>query len=155
MTMEVGELYRAVEILLVEDNPGDARLTMEALKENHVANFRTMSHVDNGEKAIAYLQKEPPYEDRATPDIVLLDIDLPKVNGLEVLTFIRSHPSLGALPVVMLTSSTREKDVVEAYGLHVNAYVAKPVDFGQFLEAIKRFDEFWLTVVRLPPKLET
>ncbi|KPH95770.1 hypothetical protein AMS58_06215 [Pseudoalteromonas porphyrae] len=143
-------IYKPIEILLIEDNPLDARLTIEALEENKIANLRHISHVTDGEQAIKYLSKEFPFESVKTPDIVLLDLNLPKISGYGVLQFVRSQSQLNKVPIIMLTSSTAEQDITSAYEQHVNAYIAKPVDFDDFLSILKNMEEFWLHAVELP-----
>jgi chemotaxis family two-component system response regulator Rcp1 len=141
---------RPVEILLVEDNPGDVRLTREALKEGKVCN--NLNVVDDGVKALAYLRREPPYEGSVRPDLVLLDLNLPRKDGREVLGEIKSDPSLRSLPVVVLTSSGAEQDILKAYDLHANCYVSKPVDLDQFITVVRSIEDFWFTIVKLPPE---
>jgi len=140
---------RPIEILLVEDNPGDVRLTQEALKEGKVTN--ELHVVMDGEKAIQFLRREAEYVDAPTPDMILLDLNLPKKDGREVLKEIKTDPNLHKIPVVVLTTSKAEEDICRAYDLNCNCYINKPVELGQFLEAIKSLREFWMTVVTLPP----
>ena len=140
---------RAVEILIVEDSAGDIRLTFEALKEAKVRN--RMSAANDGVEAMAFLRKEGKYADAPTPDVILLDLNLPRKNGREVLAEIKADPRLRRIPVVVLTNSRAEEDIIKAYNLHANCYVTKPVDFQQFLNVIKSIEDFWLTVVKLPP----
>ncbi len=137
-----------VEILLVEDNPGDVRLTREALKEAKVRN--NLYVVGDGEKALAFLHQEGEFKDAPRPDIIMLDLNLPKKNGQEVLAEIKSDPSLRRIPVVILTTSKAEEDILRSYDLHANCYITKPVDFEQFIKVVQSIEEFWLTVVRLP-----
>ncbi len=137
-----------VEILLVEDNPGDVRLTQEALKEAKVRN--NLYVVGDGEKALAFLHQEGEFKDAPRPDIILLDLNLPKKNGQEVLAEIKSDPSLRRIPVVILTTSKAEEDILRSYDLHANCYITKPVDFEQFIKVVQSIEEFWLTVVKLP-----
>jgi CheY-like chemotaxis protein len=138
-------------ILLVEDNPNDIELTLAAMEENHLANEVIV--VRDGAEAIDYLQRRGLYKLRAegNPAVVLLDIKLPKVDGLEVLAAVKSEPSLKNIPVVMLTSSREECDLVKSYNLGVNAYVVKPVDFHEFVEAIKELGLFWAVINQPPP----
>lgn len=138
-----------VEILLVEDNPGDVRLTREALKEGKVRN--NLSVVDDGVKALAFLRREGEFEQAPRPDLILLDLNLPRMSGREVLAEVKSDPELRSIPVVILTSSQAEKDVVKAYELSVNCYVTKPVDLDQFVTVVKSIEDFWFSIVRLPP----
>lgn len=139
---------RPVEILLVEDNPGDARLTKEALKDGKVYNRLTV--VPDGVEALAYLRREGQYAGAAQPDLILLDLNLPRKDGREVLEEIKADDGLKRIPVVILTSSSAEQDVLKSYGLHANCYVTKPVDLDQFMAAVKAIEDFWLTVVTLP-----
>lgn len=138
-----------IEILLVEDNPGDVRLTREALKDAKVAN--TLQVVEDGVAALDYLYQRGQYVDAPRPHLVLLDLNLPKKNGREVLAEIKTDGRLKATPVVILTTSQAEEDVLRAYNLHANCYITKPVDFLQFTKIVKTIEDFWLTVVTLPP----
>ena len=138
-----------IEILLVEDDPGDVLMTREAFSDYKIANRLTV--LSNGEDAIAYLRKEGRFADATTPDLVLLDLNLPRRDGREVLLDIKGDPHLRRIPVVVLTTSEAEEDVIAAYELHANAYVRKPVDFEQFVAAVRAIDDFFITVVRLPP----
>lgn len=138
----------AVEILLVEDNPADVRLTIEALKDAKVSNKLHVA-VD-GVEALSFLRREGEYADAVRPDLILLDLNLPKKDGLVVLSEIKEDESLKHIPVVVLTSSSEEKDILAAYDHHVNAYVTKPVDLNDFLNVIKGLEDFWLSIVRLP-----
>jgi two-component system, chemotaxis family, response regulator Rcp1 len=141
---------RPIEILMVEDNPGDVRLTVEALKEGKVRNnFHT---VEDGVEAMAFLRRQGLYADAPRPDLILLDLNLPKMNGREVLTEIKEDPDLRRIPVVILTVSKAEQDILKSYNLHANCYITKPVDLDQFLEVVKSIENFWLTVVMLPPR---
>ena len=137
-----------VEILLVEDDPGDVLMTQEAFQDYKIAN--RLSVVTNGEDAIAYLRKQGRFADAPTPDLVLLDLNLPRRNGRDVLREVKSDPDLRRTPVVVLTTSNAEEDVLASYDLHANAYVRKPVGFQQFVEAVRAIDDFFITVVRLP-----
>lgn len=137
-----------IDILLVEDNPGDARLTVEALKEAKVSNGLYI--VEDGIQAMEFLHKEGKYADAPTPDLILLDLNLPRMSGQEVLAEIKEDPVLHSIPVIVLTTSQAEKDVLSAYDLHANCYVVKPVNFEQFLESIKHMKDFWFSVVKLP-----
>jgi CheY-like chemotaxis protein len=139
-----------IEVLLVEDDPGDVLMTQEAFQDYKIAN--NLSVVTNGEDAIAYLRKQGPYADVPTPDLVLLDLNLPRRDGREVLRDIKSDPALRRVPVVVLTTSDAEADVLASYDLHANAYVRKPVDFEQFVAAVRAIDDFFITVVRLPSR---
>lgn len=137
-----------VEILLVEDNPGDVRLTTEALKECKVRN--RLSVVTDGEAALAFLRREGAYGAAIRPDLILLDLNLPKKNGREVLAAVKSDPQLRRIPVVILTTSDAEHDVLKAYDLHANAYITKPVNLDSFVTIVKSIEGFWLSVVKLP-----
>lgn len=141
-----------IEILLVEDNPGDVRLTIEALKEGKISNQINVA-VD-GMDAMAFLRREGKYANAPKPDLILLDLNLPKKNGQEVLAEIKVDPRLKCIPVVILTSSQAEKDIVMTYNLHANCYIKKPVDFDQFIDVVKSIENFWFNVVKLPPKEE-
>lgn len=141
---------RPIEILMVEDNPGDVRLTVEALKEGKVRNnFHTVA---DGEEALAFLRRQGPYAEVPRPDLVLLDLNLPKKNGREVLEEIKHDPDLKRIPVVILTVSQAEQDILKSYNLHANCYITKPVDLDHFLEVVRSIENFWLTVVMLPPR---
>lgn len=137
------------DILLVEDNPGDVRLTEEAFKEGQIAN--TLHVTTDGVEALDFLYQRGDHADAPCPDIVLLDLNLPRKNGDEVLDEIRDDPDLECLPVVILTSSEAEEDVVQSYELQANAYLTKPVDPTEFTDLVQSFQQFWLSVVRLPP----
>ena len=141
---------RMIDILMVEDNPGDVRLTREALKGAKV--LHELNVVSDGEAALDYLYKRPPYQAAARPDLVLLDLNLPRKDGREVLSSIKADASLKSIPVVILTTSQAEEDVLRAYSLSANCYVTKPVDFDQFIRIVQAIEEFWLTIVTLPPK---
>jgi CheY-like chemotaxis protein len=139
---------RPVEILLVEDNPGDVRLTREALKEGKIRN--NLNVVGDGVEALRYLRREGPYTDSARPDLILLDLNLPKMDGREVLEAVKADPALRVIPIVVLTSSAAEKDIARAYDLHANCYVSKPVDLDQFIHVVKSIEDFWFSIVKLP-----
>jgi len=139
-----------IEILLVEDNPGDVRLTQEVLKEGKVHN--KLSIVENGVQAISFLKKENEYKDSPTPDLILLDLNLPKKDGREVLLDIKKDPELKKIPVVVLTTSQAEEDILKVYDLNANCYVSKPVDLGQFIDVVKSIEDFWLSIVKLPTR---
>ena len=140
---------RPVEILLVEDNPGDERLTREALKEGKV--YSNLHWVKDGVEAMEFLRREGKYSSVPRPDIILLDLNLPKKDGREVLQDIKNDDALKRIPVVVLTTSKAEEDVLRTYNLHANCYVTKPVDLEKFIVVVKSIDMFWLTVVTLPP----
>ncbi|MGO8761250.1 MAG: response regulator [Desulfobaccales bacterium] len=144
------ESCRPIEILMVEDNPGDVRLTVEALKEGKVRN--NLHTVADGVQAMAFLRRQGQYADATRPDLVLLDLNLPKMNGREVLAEIKEDPELRRIPVVILTVSKAEQDILKSYNLHANCYITKPVDLDQFLGVVKSIENFWLTVVMLPPR---
>jgi two-component system response regulator len=139
-----------IEILLVEDNPGDVRLTLEAFKDCKVSN--NLNTVEDGEAAIAFLRRKGEYADAPRPDLVLLDLNLPKKDGREVLKEIKADKSLKRIPVVILTTSQTEEDILKAYGLNANCYICKPIDLDQFTKIIRSIEEFWLTIVKLPSK---
>jgi chemotaxis family two-component system response regulator Rcp1 len=139
---------RSINVLLVEDNPGDVRLTLEALKENRL---HSNIHVaKDGEEAMAFLHQEESYTDAPRPDLVLLDLNLPRKDGREVLAEIKGDPDLKRIPVVILTTSQAEEDILRTYNLHANCYVTKPVDLDQFIKVVQAIKEFWFTIVRLP-----
>ncbi|MBM4152006.1 MAG: response regulator [Kiritimatiellaceae bacterium] len=142
-------MYRSAEILLIEDNPGDVRLTQEALKENKIRH--NLSVAKDGVEAIKFLRKLPGYESSSRPDIILLDLNLPKKDGREVLSEIKSDVSLRSIPVVILTTSDAEDDVAKAYHMHANCYVRKPIDLNRFIDVVKVIENFWLSTVELPP----
>jgi CheY-like chemotaxis protein len=137
-----------IEILLVEDSPDDADLTMDALRQGRVRNNVTL--IEDGESAMAFLRRQGPYAAAPRPDLILLDLSLPRKNGREVLAEVKQDPSLRRIPVVIMTSSDDEKDVVAAYNLHVNCYVTKPVDLDQFIAVVKSIEHFWFSIVKLP-----
>jgi CheY-like chemotaxis protein len=141
---------RIIDILLVEDNPGDIRLTQEVLKEGKIKN--KLSVVKDGEEAIFFLKKIGKYKDCSTPDLILLDLNLPKKDGREVLAEIKKDPIFSSIPVVILTTSDAEKDIVSSYASHANAFITKPVDFNQFVTVVRAIEDFWLTIVKLPKK---
>ena len=139
---------RPIEILMVEDNPGDVRLTREALKGGKVLN--RLHVVEDGVAALDFLYRRPPHQSAPRPDLILLDLNLPKMDGREVLEALKADERLRAIPVVVLTTSEAEEDVVRSYSLHANAYVTKPVDFDKFIHVVRQIDEFFVEVVRLP-----
>jgi CheY-like chemotaxis protein len=139
---------REIEILLVEDNPGDARLTKEALREAKVRN--RLHHVRNGVEAIAYLRREGAFSEEPRPDLILLDLNLPRKDGREVLAEIKADAALKRIPVVVLTTSQSDEDVLRAYNLNANCYITKPVDLDQFLLVVQSIENFWLKIVKLP-----
>lgn len=139
-----------IHILLVEDNDGDILLIEEAFEEAKLLN--TVSIVKDGEKAIHFLKKQGDYSEAATPDLILLDVNLPRKNGHEVLEFVKTDDQLKQIPVIMLTTSSSEKDVLKSYKNHANCYITKPVDVDQFLKAITKIKNFWINLVKLPPE---
>jgi len=139
---------RDIEILLVEDNPGDARLMREALKEGKVRN--QLHVVGDGEQAMLFLRRRPPFERAVRPDIFLLDLNLPRKDGREVLEEVKADPLLRRIPVVVLTTSRAEADILKTYDLHANCYINKPVDLDEFITVMRSIEEFWLTIVKLP-----
>jgi CheY-like chemotaxis protein len=141
-------LGKPIEILMVEDNPGDVRLTVEALKETKLNN--KLNVVKNGVEALAYLRQEDGYTDAPRPDLILLDLNLPQKDGREVLMEIKADRDLGRIPVVILTTSQAEEDILKTYDLHANCYVSKPVDLEQFTQVVQSIEFFWLTIVKLP-----
>jgi CheY-like chemotaxis protein len=138
----------SIDVLLVEDDPGDVLLTKEAFADNKVRN--NLSVVNDGEEAVAYLRREAGFTDARRPDLVLLDLNLPRKDGREVLKEIKADPKLRSIPVVVLTTSEADEDILETYDLHANAYVTKPVDFDQFIKIVRQIDDFFVTVVKLP-----
>jgi len=146
--MNITELGKPIEILLVEDNPGDVRLTLEALREAKVCN--RIHTVYDGIEALAFLNREGNYVNVPFPDLILLDLNLPKKDGREVLTSIKAEEKFKRIPVVVLTTSKSEEDIVRSYELQASCYVTKPVDLDQFLEVVKSIGDFWLTIVKLP-----
>lgn len=143
---------RPIDILLIEDNPGDARLTQEALREGRVAN--RLSHVQDGVEAMTFLRQEGPYADAPRPDLILLDLNLPRKDGREVLAELKADPRLRLIPVVVLTTSEAEEDILRTYELHGNCYITKPVDLEKFLHIVGMVENFWLAVVQLPGRCE-
>jgi CheY-like chemotaxis protein len=137
-----------IEILLVEDNPGDVRLTQEAFKEGKVNN--SLNVAGDGVEALAFLRQEGKYANVPRPDVILLDLNLPKKDGREVLAEIKDDPDLRRIPVVVLTTSQAEQDILKSYNLHANCYITKPVDLERFITVVKSIETFWLSVVKLP-----
>ena len=144
------ESSKTIEILLVEDNPADIRLAQEAFKDAKVHNI--LYTVGDGEEAMAFLRREGKYAKVGRPDLILLDLNLPKKDGREVLAEIKTDEHLKLIPVVILTVSKDEEDILKTYNLHANCYITKPIDFEQFMKVVKGIEEFWLTIVKLPPK---
>src|SRR5580700_4318955 len=149
----VGTNVEALEVLLVEDSPGDVRLTREALKD---AKVHINLHVaPDGADAMAFLKREGEHANVPRPDLILLDLNLPKKDGREVLEEIKENPDLKIIPVVILTTSSFEADILRSYQLHANCYITKPVDFAGFLQVVSTIDDFWLSVVKLPPTIRS
>lgn len=141
---------RPIEILLVEDSPGDVRLTMESLKESKVRN--NINVVGDGIEALAFLRGQDRFAGAPRPDLILLDLNLPKKDGREVLAEIKDDPELKRIPVVILTTSKAEEDILRTYTLHANCYITKPVNLDQFMKVVRAIEDFWLTIVKLPPE---
>jgi two-component system, chemotaxis family, response regulator Rcp1 len=141
---------RPIEILLVEDNPGDVRLTKESLKESKVRN--NLNVVQDGMEALSFLRGDGNYKGSPRPDIILLDLNLPKKDGREVLSEIKKDPELKRIPVVIITTSKAEEDILRTYDLHANCYITKPVNLDQFMNVVKAIEDFWLMIVKLPPE---
>jgi CheY-like chemotaxis protein len=139
-----------IEVLLVEDDPGDVLMTQEAFDEHKVGN--RLNVVSDGAAALAYLRKQEPYTNATRPDLILLDLNLPRRDGREVLSEIKQDESLCRIPVVVLTTSQADEDILRSYQLHANAYVTKPVDFNQFVDVVKQIDQFFISTVKLPPR---
>ena len=148
MTQKSG---KPIEILLVEDSPGDVRLTREALKEGKVLN--NLHVAKDGVEAIAFLRKEGQYADAVRPDLILLDLNLPRKSGTEVLAEIKEDPELKSIPVVILTVSQADEDITKSYSLHANCYIKKPVELSEFLGVVNAIEDFWLAIVKLPPNV--
>jgi CheY-like chemotaxis protein len=142
------ENYNPINILLVEDNPGDIRLTKEVLKDGKIKN--NLNVVMDGEEALLFLKKQGEYKAVSSPDIILLDLNLPKKDGREVLAAIKSDLELMCIPVIVLTTSAAEQDILNMYAHHANCYITKPVDFNQFIKVVRSIENFWLTIVKLP-----
>lgn len=149
--MDLDVELRPIEVLLVEDDPGDVLMTREAFEASKLHN--RLSVVPDGVEALAYLRHEGRYSDASRPDLILLDLNLPRKQGREVLAEVKDDPDLRSIPVVVLTTSEAEEDVLGSYQLYANAYVTKPVDFDQFISAVRRIDEFFVSVVRLPRRI--
>ena len=141
---------KSIEILLVEDNPGDVELTKEAFKEWKMVN--SISVVSDGEEALDYLYKRGQYSKVGRPDLILLDLNLPKKTGVEVLEDIKNHPDLKRIPVIVLTSSKAEQDIMRTYNLHANCYINKPIDLDEFIALVKSMKDFWFRIVKYPPR---
>lgn len=141
---------KIIDILLVEDNAGDARLAREALKESKIKN--TLHHVSDGEQAVDFLFRRNGHERSVRPDLILLDLNLPKKDGREVLAEIKNDANLRSIPVVILTMSKAEEDIIRTYNLHANCYITKPLDLEKFILVIKSIEDFWLSIVQLPKR---
>jgi two-component system, chemotaxis family, response regulator Rcp1 len=141
---------RPVEILLIEDSPSDAALTVQALEGGKIAN--NLTRVVDGVEAMSLLRKEGPYVNTPRPDLIMLDLNLPRMDGREVLKELKSDPSLRLIPIIVLTTSHADKDILQSYRLNANCYITKPVDFQQFIDVVKSIENFWLSVVTLPQK---
>jgi chemotaxis family two-component system response regulator Rcp1 len=139
---------KVVDILLVEDNEGDARLAIEAMRDSKIRN--TLHHVSDGEEAMTFLRKEGKYENVPRPDLILLDLNLPKKDGRQVLAEIKNDDELKRIPVVILTVSSAEEDILKSYNLHANCFITKPIDLSQFMKVVRAVEDFWLTIVKLP-----
>jgi CheY-like chemotaxis protein len=144
----MSETVSTIDVLLVEDDPGDVLMTREAFADHKVRN--TLHVVNNGVDALSFLRREGEYADAPRPDLVLLDLNLPRMDGREVLAEVKSDPELRSIPVVVLTTSEADEDVSRSYTLHANAYVTKPVDFDRFIAVVRQIDEFFVSVVKLP-----
>lgn len=144
-------MHNPIEILLIEDNPADIRLTQEAFREARLQN--TIHVVQDGVSAMAFIRQTAPYQQAPRPDLILLDLNLPKKDGREVLREMKADPHTRTIPVVVLTTSDDEEDVLRSYDLHANAYLVKPIDVLQFITMIRSLESFWLSVVKLPPKV--
>lgn len=138
-----------IEILLIEDSPSDAALTIEALQAGKIAN--NLNRVADGVEAMAYLRRQDRFTESSRPDLIMLDLNLPKKDGREVLQELKSDPSLKLIPIIVLTTSRADKDVLQSYALNANCFIAKPVDFQQFIDVVRSIERFWLSVVTLPP----
>jgi CheY-like chemotaxis protein len=145
-----GEVATSIDVLLVEDDPGDVLMTREAFAEHGMAN--RLAVVSDGVEALAYLRREGEYAEATRPDLVLLDLNLPRRDGREVLAEIKADDQLHLIPVVVLTTSQADEDILRSYQLHANAYVTKPVDFERFVSVVRQIDEFFVNVAKLPPR---
>ena len=146
--MKQQDNIKVIDILLVEDSEGDARLSLEAMRDSKIRN--KMHHVVDGEEAMAFLRKEGKYSKVPRPDLILLDLNLPKKDGREVLAEIKNDDKLKRIPVVVLTVSSAEEDILKSYNLHANCFITKPIDLGQFMKVVQSVEDFWLTIVKLP-----
>lgn len=148
----IGDMPRSIVVLLVEDDPGDVLMTREAFADSKLHN--TLEVVSDGVEALDYLRAVGEFASRPRPDLILLDLNLPRKDGREVLAEVKADPELSSIPIVVLTTSEAEEDILRSYKLHANAYVTKPVDFEQFINAIRQIDDFFVTIVRLPARAE-
>ncbi len=146
--MNVVPGMKPIEILLVEDNEGDARLAKEAMRDSKIRNV--IHHVSDGEAAMAFLRREGEHRNAPRPDLILLALNLPRKDGREVLAEVKADEALKRVPIVVLTVSSSEEDILRTYNLHANCYITKPIDFGQFMKVVHSIEDFWLTIVRLP-----
>ena len=137
-----------IHILLVDDNEGDVLLTKEALEEAKIVNRISVAY--DGMQALSFLKKEPPFKDQESPDLILLDINLPRMDGTEVLSIIKSDPELKRIPVIMLTTSSSERDIITSYDNYANCYITKPVDLERFMDVVRTIEDFWISIVKLP-----
>ncbi len=147
--MSAKKKFEAIDILLVEDNPGDVDLAREALADSKINN--TLHVVSDGEEAMDFIRRRGKYANVPRPDLILLDLNLPKKDGRQVLSEIKGDEDLKRIPVVILTISQDEEDILKSYNLHANCYITKPIDLGQFIKVVKSIEDFWLTIVKLPP----
>ena len=150
MAIAQHEQVQPAEILLVEDNPGDVRLVQEALRESKIIN--QVYAVSDGQEALAFLRKQGCYANATRPDMILLDLNLPRKDGREVLSEIKADPDLRRIPVVIVTSSKAEEDILRSYNHHANCYITKPLDLDKFVTVVKAIEDFWVSIVKLPPK---
>ena len=150
-TQQIDSMTKPIDILLVEDEPGDVRLTIEAMRQAKVRN--TLHVAEDGVEALDFLYQREPFTKAPRPDLILLDLNLPRKDGREVLAVIKEDPNLRQIPVVILTTSGADADILKCYSLYASCYVTKPVDLNQFLHVVKSIEDFWLTIVRLPPNL--
>ena len=139
-----------VHILLIEDNPGDVRLTLEALRDGKISNQVSVAH--DGEEALDFLRQRGDHSEAERPDLVLLDLNLPKKDGREVLEEVKTDPELHRIPVIVLTTSSADRDILLSYDLHANCYIKKPIEYDEFMDAIRGLENFWTKIVRLPPE---
>ncbi len=142
---------RPIEILLIEDSPSDTALTIEALEEGKIAN--NLSHVEDGVEAMDFLMRKGKYKNASRPDLIMLDLNLPRKDGREVLAEIKADENLRIIPIIVLTTSRSDKDILQSYKLNANCYITKPVDFRQFMDVVRSIEKFWLSVVTLPQNL--